>query len=76
MDASHMTGSGLLVALGVAAAYAALGVVVFLIAFKLFQKLMPFSIRKEIEEDQNTALGIILGAGILGLAIIIGAAIG
>ena len=76
MDASHMTGSGLLVALGVAAAYAALGVVVFLVAFKLFQKLMPFSIRKEIEEDHNTALGLILGAGILGLAIIIGAAIG
>jgi putative membrane protein len=76
MDASHMSGSGLLVALGVAAAYATLGVLVFLIAFKVFEKLMPFSLRKEIEEDQNTALGIIMGAVILGLAIIIGAAVG
>jgi putative membrane protein len=35
----------------------------------------PFSIRKEIEEDQNIALGILIGAIMLGLAIIIAAAI-
>ena len=38
-------------------------------------KVAPFSVRKEIEEDQNTALGIIIGSMIIGLAIIIGAAI-
>ena len=32
-------------------------------------------VRKEIEEDQNTALGIILGAFILGVSLIISAAI-
>jgi putative membrane protein len=76
MNAGHMTASELLVALGVAAAYATLGVIVFLIAFKIMQKLMPFSVRKEIEEDHNVALGILMGAVILGLAIIIGAAVG
>jgi uncharacterized membrane protein YjfL (UPF0719 family) len=35
----------------------------------------PFSIRKEIEEDQNIALGIVIGAMLLGIALIIAAAI-
>jgi putative membrane protein len=55
--------------------YAALGVVIFGLAFWVVTKVTPFSVRKEIEEDQNTALGIIIGAVIIGLAIIIGAAI-
>jgi len=38
-------------------------------------KLSPFSVRKEIEEDQNTALAIILGSVLIGLSIIIAAAI-
>ena len=51
------------------------GAVIFGLAFWLCTKLTPFSVRKEIEEDQNTALAIILGAVIIGLAIIIGSAI-
>jgi uncharacterized membrane protein YjfL (UPF0719 family) len=54
--------------------YAFLGMVIFGIAFALFNKLMPFSVRKEIEEDQNTALGIIIGAFLIGLALIISSA--
>jgi uncharacterized membrane protein YjfL (UPF0719 family) len=38
-------------------------------------KVIPFSVRKEIEEDQNTALGIIMGSVVIGLAIIIAAAV-
>ncbi len=38
-------------------------------------KVAPFSVRKEIEEAQNTALGILMGSVIIGLAIIIAAAI-
>ncbi|AUX37902.1 hypothetical protein SOCE836_101400 [Sorangium cellulosum] len=55
--------------------FVALGLVVFLLAFVLITKLTPFSIRKEIEEDQNTALAIVIGSVILGLAWIISAAI-
>jgi uncharacterized membrane protein YjfL (UPF0719 family) len=55
--------------------YAALGVVIFGVAFWIVTKVTPFSVQKEIEEDQNTALGVIIGAVIIGLAIIIGAAI-
>lgn len=68
-DAAHL--SGLVWSL----IYAALGVVVFGLAFWVVNKITPFSVRREIEEDQNVALGIIIGSLIIGLAIIIGAAI-
>ena len=55
--------------------YALLGMGVFGGAFWLATKVTPFSVRKEIEEDENVALAIILGAVIIGLAIIIAAAI-
>ena len=38
-------------------------------------KVSPFSVKKEIEEDHNTALAIIIGAIIIGVALIISAAI-
>ena len=37
--------------------------------------MLPFSIMKEIEHDQNVALGVVMGAILLGLAIIVAAAI-
>ncbi len=55
--------------------YSTVGLAVFAAAFFIFEKITPFSIRKEIEEDQNTALAIIFGAVLIGLAIIIAAAI-
>ena len=55
--------------------YAGIGMVIFSIAFTMLSKIVPFSMRKEIEEDQNTALGIIVGAFLIGLSIIIAAAI-
>lgn len=55
--------------------YSVIGVVVFGLAFWAITKMVPFSVRKEIEEDQNTSLGILLGSVIIGLALIISAAI-
>jgi putative membrane protein len=54
--------------------YSVIGMAIFGIAFAIFNKLMPFSVRKEIEEDQNTSLGIIIGAMLIGLALIISSA--
>jgi uncharacterized membrane protein YjfL (UPF0719 family) len=51
--------------------YSGLGVMVFAIAFFAMVKISPFSVQKEIEEDQNTALGIVMGSVIIGLALII-----
>ena len=56
-------------------AYTVFGIIVFGVAFWLITKLVPFSMRKEIEEDQNTALAIMVGAVLLGLAIIIASTI-
>ena len=55
--------------------YSGVGVVVFALAFWLMVRITPFSIRKEIEEDQNTSLGVIIGSVLIGLSIIIAAAI-
>lgn len=52
-----------------------LGLIVFAIAYLIIVKVSPFSVRKEIEDDQNIALGIVIGAVILGVAIIIASAI-
>jgi putative membrane protein len=53
--------------------YTVFGVVVFGIAFWVMVKISPFSIRKELEADQNTAVAILMASVILGLAIIIAA---
>jgi uncharacterized membrane protein YjfL (UPF0719 family) len=55
--------------------YTIFGVVVFAIAFFGMVKLSPFSIRKELEDDQNIAVAILMAAVILGLAVIIAAAL-
>ncbi len=54
--------------------YSIIGMIIFGVAFWVFNKLMPFSVRKEIEEDQNTSLGIIIGSFLIGLALIISSA--
>lgn len=55
--------------------FSLVGVAVLALCFKLMNKLSPFSLKKEIEEDQNVALAIIMGAVIIGMSIIIAAAI-
>ena len=55
--------------------FSTIGLVMFALAFWLINKSVPFSLRKEIEDDQNTALGIVIGSVIIGIALIISAAI-
>ena len=52
-----------------------LGLVVFALAFLIIAKASPFSVRKELEDDQNIALAIVIGSVILGSALIIAAAV-
>ncbi len=54
--------------------YSAVGLMVFAVAFFAMVKLAPFSVKKEIEEDQNTALAVVMGSVIIGLSLIIAAA--
>ena len=52
-----------------------LGIIIFALAFLVIVKALPFSVRKEIEKDHNVALAIVIGAVILGIALIVSAAI-
>ncbi|MCC6214513.1 MAG: DUF350 domain-containing protein [Polyangiaceae bacterium] len=56
--------------------YSVMGIVMFAASFLVIRLVTPFSLRKEIEEDQNSALAILIGSVILGLSIIIAAAVG
>ncbi len=57
------------------AIFALAGLPLFALAFFIMGKATPFSIRKEIEEDQNVALAIVIASVIIGIALIIVAAI-
>ena len=55
--------------------YSGVGIVVFILAYKIIEKLLPFSLTKELSEDDNTAVGVLMGSVMIGLAIIIAASI-
>lgn len=55
--------------------FVAIGLIVFAVAFLIVVLVSPFSVKKEIEEDQNISLAIIIGALIIGVAMIISSAI-
>lgn len=55
--------------------YFVVGVALFGISVWIMERVSPFSIRKEIEQDHNVALGIIMGSGIIALAIVLAAVI-
>lgn len=53
--------------------YFVAGLILFGVSIWIIDRILPFSIRKEIEDDQNTSLGIIIGSGLIALAIILSA---
>jgi uncharacterized membrane protein YjfL (UPF0719 family) len=55
--------------------FAIIGVLLFILAFMVFDKLTPGSLWKELLEDHNTAIGVLMGAVAIALAIIIAAAV-
>ncbi|MBK7974582.1 MAG: DUF350 domain-containing protein [Deltaproteobacteria bacterium] len=54
--------------------YSAVGIAIFMIAYKVIELVMPFDLNKELAEDQNTAVGVLVGSVMLGLALIIASA--
>ena len=58
-----------------AVVFALLGVVLFVVGFMIFDKITPGSLWKELLEDQNTALGVLMAGVAIAIAIIIAAAI-
>jgi putative membrane protein len=62
-------------ALANALLYSVLGILIFVIAFVLIDKLTPYHLWKEIVEDKNIALAVLIGAMSIGMCIIIAAAV-
>ncbi len=56
--------------------YSLVGIVLMGLGFFLIKLVTPFSIKKEIEDDQNISLGIIIGAVIIGISIIVASVVG
>jgi len=55
--------------------FSTIGILVFVAGFFVVRKLMPFDVHKELEVDQNTAVGLVVASFILGLAFIVGMSI-
>jgi uncharacterized membrane protein YjfL (UPF0719 family) len=51
------------------------GIILALIGFKLFDWITPFNLEKEMCENKNVAVGVLCGAIVLGVCIIVAAAI-
>ena len=55
--------------------YTVLGLVLLGISWKSIEWMTPFSLRKEIEDDQNLAIAVLIGALFISVSLIIGAVI-
>ncbi len=55
--------------------YSAIGIVIYVVGFIVLDRITPYHLWQEINEKQNTALAILVGAMAIGLAMIISAAI-
>ena len=58
-----------------AVVFAFLGIVVFTVVFVVMDKVTPYHLWKEIVQEHNTALAILVGAMSIGICIIIAAAV-
>ena len=55
--------------------YAALGILIFVVAFVVIDKMTPYHLWNEIVQDKNVALAVLIGAMSIGMCIIIAAAV-
>lgn len=55
--------------------YAAIGLAIFGVAFVLVDRFTPYNLWKELIDEKNTALAIVVGAVAIGISIIVSSAI-
>ena len=55
--------------------FAFIGITVFVLAFTIIDRLTPYALWKEIVQEKNTALAVLVGAMSIGICIIIAAAV-
>ena len=55
--------------------YGLVGIALFVLAYKIFDWVTPFSLDKELLEEHNVAVGVVVAGFMIGVAIIVSAAI-
>ena len=55
--------------------FALIGIVVFVVSFVVIDRMTPYDLWREIVEEKNLALALLVGAASLGVCIIIAAAV-
>ena len=58
-----------------AALFGLCGIVLLIIGYYLWELITPYNLRREIHENRNTAAAIVVAAFIVGMAIVIAAAL-
>jgi uncharacterized membrane protein YjfL (UPF0719 family) len=67
---------GLFFGLILSIVYGLVGILLLLIGYKIFEWITPFSVNDALSKDENRAVGIVVGAIFIGIAIIVAAALG
>ena len=62
-------------ALANALVYSLLGIVIFALSFVIIDKMTPYHLWREVVQDKNVALAILVGSVAIGMCIIIAAAV-
>jgi putative membrane protein len=55
--------------------YAAIGLIIFGVAFLIVDRLTPYHLWREIIDEKNVALAVVVGAVAIGISIIVASAI-
>ena len=56
--------------------YGLIGIVLTIAGYKIFDWITPIDVEKELSEGHNVAVAIVVAAVIIGIALVVGAAIG
>lgn len=73
--ATHLHSNSVPQALGLMVLFAVVGIATAILGYRLFDRFTPGDLHKEIVENKNVAAAVIAGAVILGVSIIVAAAI-
>jgi putative membrane protein len=58
-----------------ASVFGIVGIVLLIIGYYLWELITPYNVRKELQENKNVAVAIVVAAFILGMAIVIAASL-
>ncbi len=56
--------------------YGLVGIILLMVGYKIFEWITPFSVNDALSKDQNRAVGIVVGAIFIAVALIVAAALG